>query len=613
MVMQLVRFAGVGVLATLVHICTALVAYELLSFASLWANFAGFAVAVFVSYFGHARITFKTEADHGQQFPRFLFVALVGLATSSSVVWLNSDRLGHSFGLSMLLVAIAVPLVSFFAMKFFVFAQHKRRLDLDWGAILIVSAFVVAFLSFYWSRLHHHDVAWYLVATRKMLDGAVLYRDIIEINPPLNFYLTIPAVLLADMLNLSLINGQYVFVALMTAVSLIWSNHILRNDKALPQNLRYIFIALAAFAITVSAINNIAQREHILVIFLLPWLVGHLSPARRTRPILRAVIAAIAVCLKPYFLIFPFLMLCQDIWRNRSLRPIFWPEYLAMLAVLIAFVAFVALVHPLYFSEIVPTARAVYGVFGTDFSNVVAVIRYPLLLSAVVVVTNALRPAPGSGVFILAMIAGLISYLAQAKGFLYHLVPLISFQLLFGVWVALSSRVRRSARLLAVATSLIIVFVLFAFSVYKNAYRDEVIAVAKELGVTRSIMTGSTELDAGPPAALALGVEWTSRYPHTWIYPGALERRRQTNCVEAPQLCAEIDAIMERDRSRMMDDLLKYRPELIVSSRVTSLKVENPLAWYDFMSADSRFKTFMQGYELVKRTDWFDYHHIRDQ
>jgi len=35
----------------------------------------------------------------------------------------------------------------------------------------------------------HSDVSWYLVATERFVNGARLYQDVIEVNPPLAFYL----------------------------------------------------------------------------------------------------------------------------------------------------------------------------------------------------------------------------------------------------------------------------------------------------------------------------------------------------------------------------------------------------------------------------------------
>ena len=45
----------------------------------------------------------------------------------------------------------------------------------------------------------HPDLAFYLYAARRMLGGAVLYRDVVEINPPLIIWLNIPAVLIAEL------------------------------------------------------------------------------------------------------------------------------------------------------------------------------------------------------------------------------------------------------------------------------------------------------------------------------------------------------------------------------------------------------------------------------
>ena len=39
-----------------------------------------------------------------------------------------------------------------------------------------------------WGQTINHDTAWYLYATRAWLDGAQLYVDIVEVNPPLSFY-----------------------------------------------------------------------------------------------------------------------------------------------------------------------------------------------------------------------------------------------------------------------------------------------------------------------------------------------------------------------------------------------------------------------------------------
>ncbi len=61
---------------------------------------------------------------------------------------------------------------------------------------------VAAALFFPWFALNH-DTSWYLLSTNNWLDGASLYRDIMEISPPLVFYHTVPSVLVSRCLGIS--------------------------------------------------------------------------------------------------------------------------------------------------------------------------------------------------------------------------------------------------------------------------------------------------------------------------------------------------------------------------------------------------------------------------
>ncbi len=85
------------------------------------ANLAGYAVAVLVSYTGHALVTFNAPVQSASRFLRFILVSLMGLATSSATVWIVSGVLGQSFPVAMLCVAVAVPVVTYLGMRLWVF------------------------------------------------------------------------------------------------------------------------------------------------------------------------------------------------------------------------------------------------------------------------------------------------------------------------------------------------------------------------------------------------------------------------------------------------------------------------------------------------------------
>lgn len=125
MIAQLIRFGGVGGLVTLVHVLVALAAERTLPVSAQQANLMGYAVAFVLSYIGHARFTFRAPVRSMPQVLRFFFLSLVGLAASSLTVWVVTTVIGSSFTVAMAAVVVIVPLVSYLAMRFWVFAAQN--------------------------------------------------------------------------------------------------------------------------------------------------------------------------------------------------------------------------------------------------------------------------------------------------------------------------------------------------------------------------------------------------------------------------------------------------------------------------------------------------------
>src|SRR5437660_707151 len=77
------------------------------------------------------------------------------------------------------------------------------------------------------------DVSWLLVIGERMLDGQRLYRDIIEINPPMAAFAYLPGVALARILGVDprhVIDAQLLLLA---AASLFAVSRILRLSPSL--------------------------------------------------------------------------------------------------------------------------------------------------------------------------------------------------------------------------------------------------------------------------------------------------------------------------------------------------------------------------------------------
>src|SRR5215470_6254894 len=93
--------------------------------------------------------------------------------------------------------------------------------------VMLMAALWATALAFYLTTHLHPDVSWYLVATDRILDGARPYRDIIEVNPPLAFYLTTPPVFAARLLHLSSSVCFVAYLSLLIAASVLLVSRVL--------------------------------------------------------------------------------------------------------------------------------------------------------------------------------------------------------------------------------------------------------------------------------------------------------------------------------------------------------------------------------------------------
>lgn len=127
LVLQVSRFASVGLVATGVH---ALIYGVLGSFSGITpmlANLLAFLFAFCFSYLGHFRFTFR-EQMHGRSALRsylvqlrFFAVALVGLALNAFGVWVTTDYLKANYLLAILPMVLVVPLITFGISKVWAF------------------------------------------------------------------------------------------------------------------------------------------------------------------------------------------------------------------------------------------------------------------------------------------------------------------------------------------------------------------------------------------------------------------------------------------------------------------------------------------------------------
>ena len=122
MISQLFRFGCVGAAAAAVHLSVVALLVATLGMAPLWANVAGFGVAIQVTYFGHRNWTFRA-VKRGGDYQRMLLVSLVSFALNEALyaVLLHTTPLDYRLALVLVLVAVAV--LTFIGSRIWVFTH----------------------------------------------------------------------------------------------------------------------------------------------------------------------------------------------------------------------------------------------------------------------------------------------------------------------------------------------------------------------------------------------------------------------------------------------------------------------------------------------------------
>lgn len=275
----------------------------------------------------------------------------------------------------------------------------------------------------------NHDAAAILFWAQRMVAGERLYIDLIDVNPPMIFWLNlIPAWLAAKtgLAAATLLSGSLV---LGIVASMAFCRRLLPDliDDIGPVGQVLLPVA-ALFVLLIYPAHSFAQREHILLIAALPYLLasagrGGLAALSGRKRAASAVLLAIAVCMKPHFAILPLLMeawvLSRMGWRRWLGGPTPW-----LIAITgVAYIAASWLLHPAYFAAL-PAFLSTYAQAepGTGWRLLSGDQVPALLIGGIIGGIMAFRVLPNrlAQALTLFVAATTIAGALQGKGWDYH-------------------------------------------------------------------------------------------------------------------------------------------------------------------------------------------------
>ncbi|MGG5820175.1 hypothetical protein [Falsiroseomonas sp. HW251] len=285
----------------------------------------------------------------------------------------------------------------------------------------------------------NHDVAAILNFAERWVVGERLYRDLIDVNPPLIFMLTaIPAFI--DRWT-PLDGAQALLLCVLACCVAAWRMTARLRQGRLEGPLEAAVLdALVPLACVFPA-YDVGQREHLMALFAIPYAflaarrIDGMATSRRLAWTV-TMAAALGFALKPHFLAVPALVEALVLVRRGPRAWLRDPLPWGMAALWVVYAASVPLLFPTYLNNVVPLVIGYYlGSGGLGPFDVLLSEK----LGAAVLLLAALAPfalrryAGATAQALLAVGLGSVaSAWVQHKGWSYHVVPIAMASTLLG-------------------------------------------------------------------------------------------------------------------------------------------------------------------------------------
>jgi hypothetical protein len=276
------------------------------------------------------------------------------------------------------------------------------------------------------------DNSWLILFAERVYEGATPYVDITDPNLPATWLIYMPAVVLAKASGL---RAEAFVVAEMLALTLasgLFTTRILRAGGLLADLDYGAARAVFLFASLIVWGANFGQREHFAVLFLLPMLAlcaarAAGAPVAARDAILAGVLAAAAVCIKPFYALPLGLPILAVIAVRRAPRAALHPENFAAALAAAFYYAAITKLTPAYFSIEMPQLLTVYLAGRYPLSVILTRPMVPYLALAFGMLAALLWRRRDPRVLMLtASAAGFfITYVAQGKMSFNHALPAI--------------------------------------------------------------------------------------------------------------------------------------------------------------------------------------------
>lgn len=473
------------------------------------------------------------------------------------------------------------------------------------------------------------DVAWLLFSTQQVLDGATLYVDLIEVNPPLIVWLSLPPVAVAELLEVRS-RGPfliYVFVLILLSLRITW--RILGTLRPAPSvRRRRGYMLLLILVLVVLSGWVFGQREHLMTIFVVPYAVAVASRITGGEPSRPAVwgaglLGGLGFALKPYYLPvwiglegYHWLVARRSVETNDSLdqptvdASLCRPELAAALGIVLVYVAAV----PLLAHEYLEMGRRLAPVYvGVRQATLGELLTHPVTLMSVfgliaLAVSDLTRPTAAiARVFGVVLAFWILGAIVQLKGWWYHFYPALAAGTVVIALIVVTHERRRESGLVGRLLPFVGLMVLGGAvggrlgktftALHTGADFERRLPVTTEIvqqyvGKDGNLAVLSPFIHAAFPLVNRARVRWTLRFNSMWV-PEIVYWDEITGDAPVRYNAPEQMALPERHFwESVLADLTDDPPDVLL---LDEARLNAPgFDYRDYLGRDQRFRNLMR-------------------
>ncbi|WP_245417614.1 hypothetical protein [Aminobacter sp. AP02] len=471
-----------------------------------------------------------------------------------------------------------------------------------WPELLVLLGILVAYLLLNDIAVSH-DVTWQMWIARQLLGGATLYRDILELNPPLWFWMALPVESMAQKFGIPSVQAMIAAVFLLATIALALLSALLAERTARERGL----LLVAAFVATIIVpLPDFAQREHLALICALPYvaLIARRADSLPTNWKIAAAAALIAgagLALKHYFVLVPMVL---EIWLLLKQRRNWTPlraELIVLSSIGALYAVAVVVFAPDFLGTMVPMVNLAYAGYETTFVDQFA--RPYLALWALCAFALWKQRSEATSLTVAAALAALafsLAYFAQQKGWRYHSIPATSLALFATatLWHRLRWKSTTLPAGVAMAAAVFVpIYASLVHGPHQNLVEKEVNDLLSDSKPGKTVVMLTANPSSIWPMVEDAGLKWPSRHFTFWMVHTIFAYQN-----EHGQLSSELERLAQDVRQQTVEDFTCNPPEMIL---VDDFRYSRSPGFdiVDFFSENAEFRQLFAHYDLVRQVD----------